>query len=99
MWGAQISSRVLHIKTESQIMTWTEAIKGFLIALPELVKLSKPLLILIGDVLGPHPEKKAAELGNILRDLVESSDETDLAKKKAKKHDALKKLADFVHSN
>lgn len=80
-------------------MGWGQALKGFLIALPELVKMIRPIVDFLVELLGPNPAKKAAELGEGMRLLVESQRIEDIEKKKAKKYEALEKLADFARSN
>tara|TARA_R100001086_G_scaffold200856_1_gene117061 strand:+ start:8964 stop:9206 length:243 start_codon:yes stop_codon:yes gene_type:complete len=80
-------------------MTWGNAIKGFLIALPELVKLIRPVVEFFTELLGPDPSKKAKELGDALSHLAQASRETDLKEKEKKKDEGLEKLSDFFRSN
>jgi hypothetical protein len=80
-------------------MTWKAAFMGFLIALPELVKLIRPLVEFFTELLGPNPAKKAAELGEVIREFVDAEKEVSLKEKRKKKRAALEKLADFAHSN
>jgi hypothetical protein len=80
-------------------MGWGEAIKGFLVALPDLVKLVRPIAEFLTEFLGPDPAKKASELGEYLRLHAEANQESDIELKKQKKYEALKKLAEFARSN
>jgi hypothetical protein len=80
-------------------MTWSQAIKAFLIALPQLVEIIKPTLDFFNSFIKDKPEKKATELGAMIRELADSIEIEDLAEKKKARREVLKKLADFVESN
>lgn len=80
-------------------VTWGNAIKSFLIALPEMVRLVKPTLDFLNALLFPDPAKKATELGDIARVYAESLKAKTTEEKEEKRYEALERFANFGRNN